>query len=427
MAYLRLYQRHPNVESILLHGLPQVLDELITEQTDGADWSEKNRKAELELPEIRWEETRPAQMLGLNRDELVTARKRGWGVLFWRLFTRAKAAGERLTDADITHAFYLGDEDILELVGRGPVGKSLRYLLRQIEQVGVEPEDEDPQPEGVIDVSILLDYWRMAELTGRDLADPDVRWPEDLLEAHDRMSDAVTQFEARELASKFRIRRKQLARYAFQWRGLLIRPAASQKELVEEGDALHHCVGTYANDHANGKTAIFFVRRVKEPGNSYFTLELDEGKLTVRQNRGRRNCARTKEVEAFEAIWLAWLRTGAPRDASVAGGIKVQSGDCGMKKTSLKELRSFSKAELIRYVQYVEGEPLRAHHTAARTYIYELRLERVNKRYDAAIKELNALTQGPKTLQEFGEWIKVHETVSRCIAELERLEKLLYG
>ena len=98
-----------------------------------------------------------------------------------------------------------------------------------------------------------------------------------------------------------------------------------------------------------------------------------------------------------------------------------------MKKTSLKELRRFSKAELIRYVQYVEGEPLRAHHTAARTYIYELRLERVNKRYDAAIKELNALTQGPKTLQEFGEWIKVHETVSRCIAELERLEKLLYG
>ena len=100
VAYLRLYQRHRNVESILLHGLPQVLDELITEQTDGADWNEKNRKAELELPEIRWEETRPAQMLGLNRDELAMARKRGWGVLFWRLFTRAKAAGERLTDAD---------------------------------------------------------------------------------------------------------------------------------------------------------------------------------------------------------------------------------------------------------------------------------------------------------------------------------------
>ena len=128
-------------------------------------------------------------------------RSRCWGTLFWRLFTQAKDAGETLTDADIAHAFYLGDENVLDLVGRGPVGKSLRYLLRQIERAGVEPEDEDPQPEGVIDVSILLDYWRMAELTGRDLADTDVRWPEDLLEAHDRMSDAGTQFEARDLAA----------------------------------------------------------------------------------------------------------------------------------------------------------------------------------------------------------------------------------
>ena len=291
VAWLRLCQKHPNAESLLVHGLPDVLDELIAEQTAEPDWK-KNKRGELELPEIRWSETRPAQMLGLTRDELAMARSRCWGTLFWRLFTQAKDAGETLTDADIAHAFYLGDENVLDLVGRGPVGKSLRYLLRQIERAGVEPEDEDPQPEGVIDVSILLDYWRMAELTGRDLADPDVRWPEDLLEAHDRMSDAVTQFEARELASKFRIRRKQLARYAFQWRGLLIRPAASQRELVAEGDALHHCVGTYAKDHANGKTAIFFIRRAKAPRKSFYTLELNEGmsmeeleKLLTRKER----------------------------------------------------------------------------------------------------------------------------------------------
>lgn len=324
VAWLRLCQKHPNAESLLVHGLPDVLDELIAEQTAEPDWK-KNKRGELELPEIRWSETRPAQMLGLTRDELAMARSRCWGTLFWRLFTQAKDAGETLTDADIAHAFYLGDETVLNLVGRGPVGKSLRYLLRQIEQVGVEPEDEDPQPEGVIDVSILLDYWRMAELVGRDLADPAVRWPEDLLEAHDRMSDAVTQFEARGLASKFRIRRKQLARYVFRWRGLLIRPAASQRELVAEGDALHHCVGTYAKDHANGKTAIFFIRRAKEPRKSFYTLELDEGKLAVCQNRGQRNCARTKEVEEFEAVWLAWLKTGAPRDAKGRPVVPEQS------------------------------------------------------------------------------------------------------
>ena len=324
VAWLRLCQRHPNAESLLVHGLPDVLVELIAEQTDGSEWK-KNRRGELELPEIRWSETRPSKMLGLTRDELTTARSRCWGVLLWRLFTRAKAAGETLTDADIVHAFYLGDENVVELVGRGPVGKSLRYLLRQIERAGVEPEDEDPDPDGVVDVSILLDYWRMAELVGRDLADPAVRWPGDLLEAHDRMSAAVAQLEAQEAAFKFRIRRRQLARYAFRWRGLCIRPAASQKELVAEGDALHHCVGTYAKDHANGKTAIFFIRRAKEPWKSFYTLELDVGKLAVRQNRGQRNCARTKEVEAFEAAWLAWLKAGAPRDAKGRPVVPEQS------------------------------------------------------------------------------------------------------
>ena len=91
------------------------------------------------------------------------------------------------------------------------------------------------------------------------------------------------------------------------------------------GDALHHCVGTYAKDHANGKTAIFFIRRAKAPRKSFYTLELNEGKLVVRQNRGRRNCARTKEVEELEAVWLAWLKAGAPRDAKGRPVVPEQS------------------------------------------------------------------------------------------------------
>ena len=80
VAWLRLCQQHPNAESLLLHGLPDVLDELIAERAAGPDW-EKNKRGELELPEIRWSETRPAQMLGLTRDELAMARGRGWGAL----------------------------------------------------------------------------------------------------------------------------------------------------------------------------------------------------------------------------------------------------------------------------------------------------------------------------------------------------------
>ena len=69
VAWLRLCQRHPNAESLLVHGLPDVLVELIAEQTDGSDWK-KNRRGELELPEIRWSETRPSKMLGLTTVEV---------------------------------------------------------------------------------------------------------------------------------------------------------------------------------------------------------------------------------------------------------------------------------------------------------------------------------------------------------------------
>ena len=72
-------------------------------------------------------------------------------------------------------------------------------------------------------------------------------------------------------------------------------------------------MGTYGKRHAVGETAIFFIRRTARPREPYFTLELDEKKLEVRQNRGAHNCPRTPEVAAFETEWLAWVREGAPR------------------------------------------------------------------------------------------------------------------
>ena len=312
VTYLRLCQVHPNMESVLLHGLPRVLDDLIGEYAHAEVVA--GRHARPELSELDWSQTRPAQILRLTRDELSMARAQSWGVLFWRLFTGAKALGEHLSEGDIRNAFCLGDEHVTELVGRGPVGKSLRYLLHQCELAGVEDDGEDPDPNDVIDVQTLLDYWGMAELAGCHLDDPAVRWPRCLPEAHDRMAVLAADREDKCLAGNFRIRRKQLARYAFRFGDLLIRPAKSQRELKEEGEQLNHCVATYGKRHANGETAIFFIRRRSKPGIPYYTLELNENTLTVRQNRGKRNCPRTPEVQDFEHLWVTWLHAGAPRD-----------------------------------------------------------------------------------------------------------------
>lgn len=238
-------------------------------------------------------------------------RAQDWGRLFWKLFLDTKNIGEVLSAEDIRSAFRLGDENVGLLVPWGQVGKSIRYLLRQCEVLALDVDEAGADP--VPDAQILADYWNMAEALGRDLADPSVKYPADLIAAHDRAAELMEQKAAEDMAALFRIRRRVLRKYVFASHGLIIRPAASQRELTAEGDALHHCVATYGKSHATGKTAIFFIRRTARPKEPFYTLELDEKKLEVRQNRGLRNRARTPEVEAFEQEWLAWVRAGAPK------------------------------------------------------------------------------------------------------------------
>lgn len=315
VAWLRLCQAHPNAEAALLHGLPRVLDDLIYAKCR----LEQHTRGDIEVHELDWSQTKPARMLHLNREELRLAREQDWGKLFWDLFRYSKAAGELLTGEDMVNAFRLGDEHVGQLVGRGPVAKSIRYLLGQCElaETGYvpEPEDEDPPAYATVpDVQILTDYWDMAQRLGWDLTNERVRFPHDLFAAHDEAAAQAAQLEEKSLPAKFRVRRMVLRKYAFAADGLLIRPAGSQRELTDEGNALHHCVSTYGKKHANGETAIFFIRKKNAPRQSYFTLELDERELTVRQNRGMRNGPRTPEVRAFEELWLSWVRAGAPRD-----------------------------------------------------------------------------------------------------------------
>ena len=281
------------------------------------------------MTELRWNMPSPSRMLGLTREELRLGREQCWGLFLWRLFVRAKDQGERLTGENLRDAALLGDRNLLELIGQGPVRKSIRYLLKQQERydwayndpyVAEEDYEElgEPVPGAYSDVTTLLDYWAACRALGRNLDDPQVRFPRDLLAAHDAEAEAYRILQSKKetsaLAASFRVRRRQLAKYIFEANGLKIVPAYSQRDLQKEGDTLHHCVASYARSHAKGETAIFFIRRTVEPGRPYYTLELDEKTLTVRQNRGLRNCGKTAAVQAFEDLWISWVRAGAKRD-----------------------------------------------------------------------------------------------------------------
>lgn len=321
VPYLRLYQEHPNVENLVTQGATYLLDRLMAEQMKGYIW-DKNVRGLMVLEDIDWEETRPSAMLGLDKDEFDRMKGNYWCPELLRLYLACRGAGERLSDNDITEAFHLGEvEELTEMVGTVPVAKTVRYLLRQIEldqeKYLYDPEIDDyvdPEEFCNISVTMLGDYWRMASTAGWNLDNESVRWPKNLEDAHNRAMAAEKVALEKSYRKLFKQQYQRLKKYSFAWNGLLIRPCKTQAELTREGEKLGHCVGGYAKTVAEGKTAIFFIRKGSAPNEPWYTLELDEKKLRVVQNRGKKNCERTEAVRQFEAVWLKWLESGAVRD-----------------------------------------------------------------------------------------------------------------
>ena len=62
------------------------------------------------------------------------------------------------------------------------------------------------------------------------------------------------------------------------------RPARKLIELIDEGNALNHCVGSYVDSYANGRTDILFLRRAEEPDKPWRTIEFSPttGRMTAR-------------------------------------------------------------------------------------------------------------------------------------------------
>lgn len=291
VSYLALWRRHPTVENLLVQGCVRLVNAWICAEAECYSY----RGGIPKLSAINWKEKRPAQMLGLNKEEFRQFKAMRWSADDLHTYKMVREAGlavklpEDMKLLRSRKSYELNK--ILHETRRKDFWRVLRYLNRQGK-----------------DWSFLRDYWSMTKRLGGDLRENLVRWPRDLSAAHDRAMDMKKAKENAALHSLFIQRAEVLESLSFTSDGLLIRPCRTETELIREGKDLHHCVANYAKQHANGKTAILFIRKVQEPDKPFFTLEFDKKNKMVKQNRGLRNCARTPEVEAFEKVWLTWVK-----------------------------------------------------------------------------------------------------------------------
>lgn len=193
---------------------------------------------------------------------------------------------------------------------------TLHKLLRYIREQKIEHAHD------------YFDYTGWLEKMGYDMRNEFNLFPRNFRRAHDEMSKQYMKFkdkQAREDAKRFnrllRKLRKETAEVEamnLNIDGLFIRLPNKLEELKEEGESLHHCVGTYMEKVEKGETMIFFIRQKAAPEKPYYTLEW-HGRVV--QCRGFRNCEMTPEVKAFVEIFGEKMAEyeNAPRKQRKAG------------------------------------------------------------------------------------------------------------
>lgn len=151
---------------------------------------------------------------------------------------------------------------------------------------------------------IFRDYIEECQTLGLDLNDKQVLFPKNLKQAHERTMAQIKFEKNKADQEKFQKAVEKMERYAWEWKGMLIRPARTQEELQAEGAALHHCVGGYCKRIAEQETMVFFIRKTEEPDKPYYTLEL-QNKL-VKQCRTEHNKSYGTDPEVCEFVdqWL---------------------------------------------------------------------------------------------------------------------------
>ncbi|CVI68218.1 hypothetical protein BN3660_01130 [Eubacteriaceae bacterium CHKCI004] len=158
----------------------------------------------------------------------------------------------------------------------GSVNRMVNYLKKQKES-----------PRTV--VQTWRDYLRMARQEGLDVTDDIVRLPKDLEARHDQLVERINARRDEErrmkekekyayLDARIRERLTDVKRYFWEDDTYMIVPAGRCEELVEEGRALHHCVGAndfYMTAMADGRSWILFLRRKSELDKPYYTIEIN--------------------------------------------------------------------------------------------------------------------------------------------------------
>ena len=155
------------------------------------------------------------------------------------------------------------------------------------------------------------DYVREGAFANLDFNDEVVRFPKDLISAHDNAAKLANMIRSKEKQKALaKLYKKHTERYGFEELGYIVIAPKSTQDIVDEGKAMHHCVGGYADRHAEGKLAILFIRKVSDISTPYVTVEVNGSEVKQVQGMGNKRTWEMEEDhgESFNKFLADWKK-----------------------------------------------------------------------------------------------------------------------
>lgn len=302
ITYLCFAAKHPNVEYVVKTGFVS----LIKQQLSGGT-----------SPRINWRSNDVKKMLNLNKEEMQLKCLQNQAYVY----IDYKAAKKLLPHADIDTLLdiankwgnYLDKAAYIHRTTHLSYTKIFSYAQKQASKVKYT---------SYVFVD-WADYIKECLKLGYDITDTAVSKPKDLAVAHQRTSKIISdlleierQQKAKEKADSYKVKMQKRLDELSQFQlvaedyGLQVVLPHEYQDIINEGKALCHCVGGYAERHANGSLSILFIRKTSAPSEPYYTMEVStEGKIIQCRGYKNNNANNPKppEMTAFEEWFASYI------------------------------------------------------------------------------------------------------------------------
>jgi len=292
ISYLQTYIRHPAIEYMVKLKLYKLVSECLTYHPEAIN---------LYGPEaINLYGRSLKEVLGVGKEDLPFIQKYDLSDHELSLFRMLKNKGYRLSPEVLQWVrknlrYYTYEKDLIAyLTEYTTPERVVRYVTRQMQKCQYHYAH--------FTMRDWLDYLENAKKLDYDLRSNSILFPKDLRTAHDRVIELIKKKEEAIHDESIKEQEAELNElYGYEKGGYIVRAPKGVDEIIAEGAALNHCVGTYISRIARRETTVLFLREAANPDKPFYTIEVKDG--NVRQVRGLNNCEATPEVKKFMAKW----------------------------------------------------------------------------------------------------------------------------